>query len=83
MTFATTTPVPEDEPGRLPGDAAVDNRVAVEVLAEFPDVVINDLHAFTQPHQTDWWIRPGDVHFNTVGSQMLGAQVVEVIEAQL
>lgn len=83
LIFATTTPVSEGEPGRLPGDAAVYNRVAVEVLAEFPDVVINDLHAFTQPHHADWWFAPGNVHFNPVGRQALGARVAEVIEAQL
>lgn len=83
LIFATTTPVPEGEPGRVAGDAARYNAAALEVLAEYPDIIVNDLYRFTKPNQPKWWSEPGNVHYNTTGSTAQGKRVVEVIRTAL
>ncbi len=67
VIFATTTPVPEGGNGRVAGDAVRFNKVAADVLKDYPDVIVNDLYALTKPNQPEWWTRPGDVHFNAEG----------------
>jgi arylsulfatase A-like enzyme/lysophospholipase L1-like esterase len=83
LIFATTTPVPEGEPGRHAGDAAAYNQIALEVLEDFPEVLINDLFAFTKANMQEWAIVPGNVHFNELGRAKQGEQVAEVIKGQL
>lgn len=79
LIFATTTPVPENSGGRVAGDAAVYNEVARQVLQDYPEIMVNDLHAFTLPHQPEWWTKPGDVHFNPAGTRAQGDEVARVI----
>jgi alpha-L-fucosidase len=83
LIFATTTPIPEDEPGRIADDAVKYNKAALEVLSRHPDIAINDLHAFTKPNHSKWWRKPGDVHYNEAGSIAHGTQVAEVIRPAL
>jgi lysophospholipase L1-like esterase len=83
LIFATTTPIPEDEPGRIADDAENYNQAALEVLSRHPDIAINDLHALTRPHHSEWWRKPGDVHYNETGSIAQGSQVAKVIRAAL
>jgi arylsulfatase A-like enzyme len=83
LIFATTTPVPEGEPGRFAGDADKYNRIAREVLAQYPEVEINDLYSFTKPHHAEWWTSPGNVHFTKAGSAEQGKQVAREILKQL
>ena len=42
--WASITPVPEGEPGRIKGDAAKYNAVAAKIMME-NGIAINDLHA--------------------------------------
>ncbi len=79
LIFATTTPVPEGEPGRVAGDAKRYNKVALEVIREYPDIRVNDLYAFTKPNQPEWWTRPGNVHFQDVGKNAQGDKVAATI----
>lgn len=83
LIFATTTPVPEGEPGRIAGDAAKYNQIALKVLKDYPEITINDLYAFTKPHQPQWWTKPGNVHFNSTGSTAQGEETARIIEAAL
>lgn len=83
LVFATTTPVPEGEPGRHAGDAANYNQVASGVLQAFPDVVINDLHFLIKHHPNEGWTKPANVHYTQDGSTALGKQVAEVIREHL
>jgi hypothetical protein len=80
LIFATTTPVPAGEPGRIEGDAARYNAIALEVLKKYPEVEINDLYSFTKPHQSKWWVKPGDVHYKGAGRNQQGKEVAKVIE---
>ncbi len=83
LVFALTTPVPEGEPGRHAGDAAKYNKVALKVLKNHPEIVINDLYSFTKPHHEVWWTRPGNVHFNKIGIRAQGEEVARVLEELL
>ena len=77
--FATTTPVPDGEPGRFEGDAKKYNDVAENVMSKFPEIKINDLYSFTMPNQTQWWTKPGNVHFNMKGRNAQGDEVARII----
>lgn len=79
LVFAMTTPVPEKSSGRDAGDAARYNEVAHKVLEEFPKVVVNDLYELTKPHQRDWWVKPGNVHFNSKGQKAQAGRTAEII----
>jgi alpha-L-fucosidase len=83
LVYALTTPVPEGEPGRKAGDAARYNAAALEVLSEHPDIIVNDLWSLTKPNQTEWWTKPGNVHFNEIGQAAQGRHVAEVLRAAL
>lgn len=80
LIFATTTPVPEGAKGREKGDSIKYNAAALEVLARYPDIIINDLYSFTKPHQDIWAKEPGNVHYNKLGSQKQGMEVVRIIK---
>ncbi|MDP4644433.1 MAG: SGNH/GDSL hydrolase family protein, partial [Opitutales bacterium] len=81
LIFATTTPVPEGafKPTRIAGDSKKYNDAALEVLADYPEVIINDLFALTKPNHSKWWSEPGNVHYSKAGSNAQGDQVAEII----
>ena len=83
LIYVITTPVPEDEPGRIAGDSARYNAAAMEVLSQHPDIIINDLYTFTKPNQPQWWTKPGNVHYNETGYTEQGKHVAEVIRSAL
>ena len=82
LIWASTTRVPEGEPGRFPGDDAKYNAIAARVMARH-GVATNDLHALSSSFAPDLFVKPGDVHFTPKGSQRLAAQVAERIGAAL
>jgi hypothetical protein len=81
LIFATTTPIPPDAVGRVPGAEVTYNAVAVKIMRE-AGVQINDLHAFLettpQPRPS-----PGNVHFTDAGNEALARLVTQKIEAAL
>lgn len=81
LIFATTTPVPAGAEGRIEGDAVKYNMAALAVLRDFPEVIINDLYRFTKPNHANWWIKPGDVHYNELGRTEQGNEVANVISS--
>ncbi len=83
LIFATTTPVPEGEPGRMVGDDLKYNKAALEVLAEYPKIKINDLYSFVKPNFNKWDIKPGNVHYNKTGYLEEGREVAKVIQKYL
>lgn len=83
LIFVTTTPVPEGEAGRVAGDAAKYNAVALKVLKDYPEIGVNDLYGFTKPHHEEWWTKPGNVHFNAKGATAQGKESARVIEQEL
>lgn len=83
LIFATTTAVPENAKGRFKGDSVKFNKAALEVLAKYPDIVINDLYTFTKPHQEQWAQAPGNVHYNQTGKDEQGREVARIIAENL
>ena len=83
LVFATTTPVPEGEPGRFAGDAEKYNQVALEVMRDYPQIGVNDLYTFTLPNQKAWWTKPGNVHFNDTGKDAQGDEVARILAEEL
>lgn len=83
LIFCTTTPVPKGSQGRKAGDAHLYNQAALDVLSDYPEIVINDLYAFTKPNFEQWVIRPGNVHFNQLGQEKQGKEVARVIMEEL
>jgi hypothetical protein len=79
LIFATTTPVPEGESGRIAGDAERYNAAAIVVLRKFPEITINNLFTFTKPNHSKWWTKPGNVHYNATGKDAQGAEVARII----
>jgi len=83
LIFATTTPVPDGEPGRHTEDAIKYNQIALKVMREYPEILIDDLYQFTLPKQPEWWTKPGNVHYNATGVLAQGNEVARVIQAAL
>lgn len=85
LIWASTTPVPaKNLPGqypRIPADVGEYNAIAARIMQE-NGVGIDDLHAEVLPRIAALQ-PPGDVHFNTQGSDVLGAKVAAAIAAAL
>lgn len=82
LVFATTTPVPEKEPGRIAGDAIRYNKAALVVMKKH-GIKVNDLHSTIAPQMEVMAKAPGDVHFKPKGYQYLAAQTAKVISENL
>ena len=85
LIWATTTPVPaKNLPGqfpRVPADVVAYNAIAERVMHEH-GIAIDNLYAAVLPRQSELQ-PPGDVHFRSEGSDVLGAAVVAAIAAVL
>jgi acyl-CoA thioesterase-1 len=79
LIFATSTPTGEADPDRRPGDTALYNEVAVEVM-EDRGVIVNDLHALIVDDM-ELYIRPDGIHYDATGSAIMGNQVASSIRA--
>jgi lysophospholipase L1-like esterase len=82
LIFATTTPVPPDEPQRKVGDDRAYNEVALKVMRE-RGVAIDDLYAAVAPEFARLAIRPGNVHFSPEGYDFLATRAAASIETAL
>ncbi len=81
LIFATTTPVPLDAPGRLPGSQAAYNDVALNIMQE-AHVPIDDLEAAARDDLATFQ-KPKDVHFTKQGSQHLAEKVAASVKGAL
>jgi acyl-CoA thioesterase-1 len=79
LVFATTTFIPEGAPGRLPGDDSLYNAFALDVMSNYPEIVINDLYELSKLYPEEQ--KENDVHFTAAGKQRQGAQVADVIRS--
>lgn len=82
LIWATTTPVPEGEAGRVVGDDLKYNEVAKKIMQKH-NIKINDLHQLASGFEAPLWAGPGNVHFKPAGSQKLAQQVAREIKAAL
>jgi hypothetical protein len=81
LIFATTTPVSADLHHYVKDSELVYNRIALEVMTA-KGVQVNDLWAFAKPRIAEIQ-EPGNPHFTAKGSQVLAAEIAEVIRAAL
>jgi len=82
LIWASTTVVPENEPGRVPGDEIRYNAAAAEIMKRH-GVTIHDLHAVTDGFGGELSAGAGkgvgNVHYTKEGSALLARQVSGVI----
>ncbi|MGC6498981.1 MAG: SGNH/GDSL hydrolase family protein [Henriciella sp.] len=79
LIFATTTPVPEGEPGRFVLDVPVYNEAAISVVGT-AGIPVHDLYAFTLPSLDEWIIGPGNVHYKEYAAKAQGTEVANYIK---
>jgi acetyl esterase/lipase len=78
LIWASTTPVPDGEPGRIKGDEIRYNKAAEKIMKE-NGVMINDLYARALPKLNRIQLPKGNVHFTAEGSNYLAEQVAASI----
>lgn len=81
LVWANTTHVPEGEEGRRLGDDLLYNEVAEKVMKKH-GIPINDLNALTRSLDPAMMLKPGDVHYQSEGYEMIARQVAEIILSQ-
>jgi lysophospholipase L1-like esterase len=74
--------VPEDEAGRIVGDAIIYNQVAEKIMRK-NHIVINDLFTHAQKKLPNISKKKGDVHFSKEGYAYLAKKVAAEITKQL
>ena len=78
LIFALTTHVPPDSAGRIEGSETAYNAAARRVLADFPEIEINDLQKASRPY-----MQVGNVHFKPDGIQAQAEHVAAFIASRL
>ena len=78
LIWASTTPVPDGEPGRIRGDEIRYNKAAEKIM-KGNGVTINDLYAHAFPRLSRIQLPNGNVHFTAEGSQYLAEHVAASI----
>lgn len=82
VIFATTTMVPENEPGRFSNDVEEYNQVAIEVMNDY-DIEIDDLYSLSLEVHPRLGKGDDDVHYTKDGYRKLSEQVVKCIKEKL
>ncbi|MEM7654602.1 MAG: SGNH/GDSL hydrolase family protein [Bacteroidota bacterium] len=81
LIWATTSYIPEGALGRVRGEEEVYNQIAAEVMAQYPDILIDDQFALTAAHLGEQ--RERNVHFLPEGMKRQGDQVADHIRQAL
>jgi GDSL-like Lipase/Acylhydrolase family len=82
LIWASTTRVPENEPGRFVSDAVKYNAAAAKIMKRH-GIAINDLYTLSLGFEPSLAVAAGDVHFTKQGYAKLAAQVAKSIELAL
>ena len=78
LIWCATTPVPENEAGRIQGDEVKYNAIAENIMKENA-IHINDLYSHCVKKTPGIYGKPGDVHFTKEGYAYLAEQVTHEI----
>lgn len=81
LVWATTTVVPEGEPGRFVGDVVKYNQVAREIMVEH-GIRIDDLYTLTKKFPANF-TRPHNVHYTKEGYMRIARQVADCLSGIL
>ncbi|MCP4261147.1 MAG: alpha/beta hydrolase fold domain-containing protein [Planctomycetes bacterium] len=82
LIWASTTPVPDGESGRIKGDEIKYNKAAKKIMKE-NGVMINDLHSRAMRKLSEIQQPNGNVHFTKDGSEYLAKRVTARIRRAL
>jgi acetyl esterase/lipase/lysophospholipase L1-like esterase len=82
LIWASTTPVPDGEPGRFKGDEIKYNKAARKIMKE-NGVMINNLYARAMRKLNEIQLPNGNVHFTPEGSEYLAKKVAASIRKVL
>ena len=82
LIWASTTPVPDGEPGRFKGDEIRYNKAARKMMKE-NGVMINNLYARAMRKLSEIQLPNGNVHFTPEGSEYLAKKVAASIRKAL
>ncbi|MEC9475470.1 MAG: SGNH/GDSL hydrolase family protein [Planctomycetota bacterium] len=82
LIWASTTKVPEGEPGRKVGDDIRYNAVARKLMKKYR-IPVTDLHAASSQFPAELFRAPGDVHFKPEGRRKLARLVAKKVEEAL
>jgi acyl-CoA thioesterase-1 len=82
LIWASTTPVPANTLGRVEGDERIYNQLAEKVMREY-NIQLDDLWGAVAPRFKELGIKPGNVHFNDEGYQILASAVAEAVKSAL
>ena len=82
LIWACTTVVPENEAGRIVGDAKKYNDVAARVMKKY-GVKTDDLYTLTKGFPAKLFKAPGNVHYTKAGYKKIAAKVAGSITAAL
>lgn len=82
VIWASSTPVPLDDPRHQPAKAIPELNTAAAHLAAKQGLQADDLYTFITPHLATTQ-KPGDVHFTDEGYRLLATRVSETIRAAL
>jgi lysophospholipase L1-like esterase len=78
LVWASTTKVPDGEPGRILGDDVKYNAAARRIM-ERHGIPIDDLHALSAGMPESMFLKPGNVHYTPEGYAKLAEQVARTI----
>ena len=78
LVWGNTTPVPEKAIASSNERCQKYNEVAAELMAE-EKIPVNDLYSAILPRHPEYWTAPNNIHFNSVGSALLGRRVANAI----
>lgn len=81
LIWATTTPVQEGTPNRVPDDVVRYNAEAYEIVSA-RGIAVDDLYALTLPRMAELQ-PPRNVHFTAAGAEVLAEQVARSIRESL
>ena len=82
LIWGTTTPVPEQEAGRIVGDEVTYNQIAAQIM-DAHHIAVDDLHTHARRRLPEIQKAIGDVHFTPEGYAYLANQVSLSIGEQL
>lgn len=82
LIFATTTFVPNNEPGRFAEDVDKYNTVAIKVMKK-NNIQINDLYYISIKVHKEYGNGNSDVHYSKKGYKLLSEPVIKVIDENL
>lgn len=82
VIWASTTPIPRDEAKKQTPESIVERNAAAARIAQARGIAVDDLFTFITPHLAETQ-KPGDVHYNDRGYQLLSEHVAATLSVRL